>query len=62
MCIPILKYFFYYFLVKKDIDTEWNKLEKKSDICKECYKYSNTITYKDELCYRCFENWFYDDK
>ena len=41
---------------------EWKILDKKTGSCKECYKFSNSITDKDELCYRCFENWFYENK
>ena len=67
MCI--IKYFYYYFwirnselLVKKEVDMEGKILDKKTGSCKECYKFSNSITDKDELCYRCFENWFYENK
>ena len=67
MCI--LKYFYYYFMIrnnellfKKDINYEWKNLDKKTGICKECSKYSDNLTEKKELCYRCFENWFYENK
>ena len=67
MCI--LKYFYYYFmirnnelLVKRDINYEWKNLDKKCGMCKECSKYSDNLTEKNELCYRCFENWFYENK
>ena len=67
MCI--LKYFYYYFMIrndellfKKDINYEWKNLDKKTGICKECSKYSDNLTEKKELCYRFFENWFYENK
>ena len=47
---------------KKDINYEWKNLDKKTGICKECSKYSDNLTEKKELCYRCFENWFYENK
>ncbi len=68
MCL--IKYFYYYFysrevdyFIKKDINDEWNKLNKKSGICDECYKYSHTLANynKSYLCYRCFENNFYEN-
>jgi hypothetical protein len=67
MCI--LKYFYYYFLIKnreilvrRDINYEWKNLDKKSGMCKKCCKYSDNLTENNELCYRCFENWFYENK
>jgi hypothetical protein len=49
-------------LVKRDINYEWKNLDKKCGMCKECSKYSDNLTEKNELCYRCFENWFYENK
>jgi hypothetical protein len=49
-------------LFKKDINYEWKNLDKKTGICKECSKYSDNLTEKKELCYRFFENWFYENK
>jgi len=67
MCL--LKYFYYYSWIKndnniykKELDSEWNNENKKSGICVTCCKYSNRITKENELCYRCFENWFYENK
>jgi len=68
MCL--LKYFYYYSwtrnnnsnLFKKELDDEWNDANKISGTCITCCKYSNRITKENELCYRCFENWFYENK
>ena len=67
MCI--LKYFYYYFwvrssdlMMKKEVDIEWQIFEKKNGICKICNKHFDRIISKNDLCYRCFENWFYENK
>ena len=68
MCL--LKYFYYYSwtrnnndnFFKKELNNDWNDEKKMSGTCITCCKYSNSITIKNELCYRCFENWFYENK
>ncbi len=63
MCL--LKYFYYYSWTKnneyyKDINYEWNKLDKCNGVCETCYKYTEVLGQKDKICYRCFEYTFYD--
>jgi hypothetical protein len=48
--------------IDDNLDDEWNDANKISGTCITCCKYSNRITKENELCYRCFENWFYENK
>jgi hypothetical protein len=65
MCL--LKFFYYYNWIKnipnpikKDINITWKYFEKEAGICSVCCKYTNELELKDKICYRCFEDKFYD--
>jgi hypothetical protein len=59
MCL--IRWFYNYSNIRKNIYDEWEKFIKNAGMCNECSKFSGQITSNNKLCYRCFENDFYDN-